>query len=97
MQPVPRLLGGLVPEKEELARLASPATHASSDDPPFLIMHGNQDPLVPWQQSEILNTLLEDKGVDSTMVIVPDHGHAFFKEPWQLQLVADFFKRTLVN
>lgn len=95
MQPIPRLLGGMVSDKKELARLASPATHVSADDPPFLIMHGDQDPLVPYQQSEILDGLLEKKGVDSTLVIVPGHGHGFFREPTQLQHVTDFFLRTL--
>jgi acetyl esterase/lipase len=33
---------------------ASPATYASRDDPPFLILHGTGDPLVPHHQSEVL-------------------------------------------
>jgi dipeptidyl aminopeptidase/acylaminoacyl peptidase len=33
---------------------ANPATYASRDDPPFLILHGTGDPLVPHHQSEVL-------------------------------------------
>ncbi len=95
MQTIPRLLGGLVTEKKALARLASPASHVTKDDPPFLIMHGDADPLVPHQQSELLHGLLVKAGVDSTLVIVPGHGHGFFKEAEQLQFVKDFFERAL--
>ncbi len=97
MQPIPRLLGGTVQDKPKLAKQASPVTYVSSDDPPFLIMQGNADPLVPWQQSQLLHQLLERAGVDSTLVIVDGAGHGFFKEPHQLELVQEFFKQHLIK
>jgi len=36
------------------------------DDPPFLICHGGQDPLVPPNQSELLDRALRDAGVSVT-------------------------------
>src|SRR5208282_1821342 len=44
--PVSKLLGGPVSENKEKAEKASPVTYVGKDDPPFLIMHGDKDPLV---------------------------------------------------
>lgn len=49
-----KLLGGAVLENLELAAKANPITHVTSNDPPFLIVHGDKDPVVPIQQSELL-------------------------------------------
>ena len=37
---------------EQIARQISPVYHVTPDDPPTLIIHGDQDRLVPLQQSE---------------------------------------------
>ena len=71
------LLGGSIEEKRELAILASPVTHVSEDDPPFLIMHGDQDPVVPLSQSEVLQGALTDAGVESTLEVIKGAGHGF--------------------
>jgi acetyl esterase/lipase len=73
--PESKLLGGPVQEKKELAAKANPVTYASKDDPPFLIIHGDKDPLVPHRQSEMLADALKSAGVDVTLVIVPGAGH----------------------
>jgi acetyl esterase/lipase len=59
----------------KLAKLASPITHATSDDPPFLIMHGDLDDLIPPQQSLALQDALLTAGVDSTYIVVKGAGH----------------------
>jgi acetyl esterase/lipase len=64
---VERLLGGPVDEHRELARAASPVNHASSDDPPFLILHGTADPEVDISQSRALYQALRAAGVDATL------------------------------
>ena len=45
------LLGGQPEEKEELAKLASPVYHLDANDPPMLLLHGDQDPQMPINQS----------------------------------------------
>ncbi|WP_206293298.1 alpha/beta hydrolase [Humisphaera borealis] len=45
------LLGGQPSEKPELARLASPVFHVDANDPPLLLLHGDQDPQAPINQS----------------------------------------------
>jgi acetyl esterase/lipase len=72
---VSKLLGGTIAAKEDAARSASPVTYATKDDPPFLIIHGTQDPDVPLQQSETLDAALKKAGVDSTLVKVEGGGH----------------------
>jgi acetyl esterase/lipase len=72
---VSKLLGGPPREKKELATAANPITHASKDDPPFLIIHGDKDPLVPLSQSEILLDALKKAGVEAELIVIKDGGH----------------------
>ena len=53
----------------------------TKDDPPFLIVHGDKDPLVPHNQSEILCDALKKAGVEATLYTVPGGGHGGFKDP----------------
>lgn len=73
--PVTRLLGGDTGEKKLLAESATPQTHITKDDPPFLIFHGDQDKLVPVKQSEDLHAALTKSGVSSELVVVKGAGH----------------------
>lgn len=73
--PVTRLLGGTTGDKKELATLGNPITHISKKTPPFLIIHGDKDTLVPVSQSELLSEALKKEKVDSTLVVVPGAGH----------------------
>jgi acetyl esterase/lipase len=55
---------------------ASPITYITPDDPPFLILHGDKDGVVPLEQAKILDKKLKEAGVPSTLVIIQggDHG-----------------------
>jgi acetyl esterase/lipase len=61
---------------QEIGRRISPISHASADDPPVLIFHGDKDWLVPLQQSETLAEKLKRAGVEVKLVVKPgaDHG-----------------------
>jgi hypothetical protein len=52
--PESKLKGAPIREKRELARTAIPLTHIDQQDPPFLILHGDNDQLVPLGQSVVL-------------------------------------------
>lgn len=71
-----KLLGGTVQERPKLARAASPMTYVSPDDPPFLIVHGDADPIVPVTQSEIFVAALREAGVPVKLHVVKGAGHA---------------------
>lgn len=92
---IAKLVGGPLSQRQDVARQSSPATYISQDDAPFLIMHGDQDPLVPLEQSETFHRLLTESNVRSNLITIEGAGHAFFTEPEQLQHVVDFFLDTL--
>lgn len=58
------------------ARVASPLTYVKEGAPPFLILHGDIDRVVPVEQSRLLDAALRGAGVASRLVIVAgaDHG-----------------------
>lgn len=91
------LLGGSPSEKPELGRAASPITHVSGGDPPFLIMHGDRDSLVPISQSEKLASELKSAGVKVKMKVVENAGHAGreWARPEVLETVRKFFDEHL--
>jgi len=72
-----RLLGGAPSEVKEKAVQASPITYVSKDDPPFLIVHGDRDPMMPRAQSEIFRDSLKNAGVEVKLKVVGSAGHGF--------------------
>ena len=56
---------------------ASPIHRISADDPPFLIIHGEEDRLVPISQGESFYEALVAAGVDAEFVPVANAGHGF--------------------
>ena len=95
--PVTLLLGGTPAEVPETARLASPVSHVTADDPAFLIAHGTEDPLVPVAQSRLLDDRLRAAGVESTLVILEGAGHGgpTFQTAELQEKVLSFFERHL--
>jgi acetyl esterase/lipase len=71
------LFGGPLNEKEAVARQASPVTHVTADDPPFLIMHGTQDNTVNIRQAERLYEAQRQTGASTIFVKVEGGGHGF--------------------
>lgn len=69
-------IGSPVFSNEQL-EIASSVTYISQDDPPFLILQGDRDQLVPLEQSQILYDRLTAAGVPATLVIVRNAGHGF--------------------
>jgi acetyl esterase/lipase len=95
--PEARLLGGPVQEKRDLAGTANPLTYIDKNDPPFLIMHGNNDQLVPLGQSVILAKALIDAGVEVTMKTIAGAGHEGpqFRNAESQRLIEEFLSRNL--
>jgi len=92
------LLGGRVGKKRGLAALGSPLTHVTADDAPFLIVHGDRDPLVPLAQSVRLYRALKAAGVSSDLHIIEGASHgglSFLARPERKRLVA-FLRRHLM-
>jgi acetyl esterase/lipase len=94
--PEAKLLGGPVAENQDRAARASPITYVSRDDPAFLIVHGDEDPTVPINQSQLLHAALEQAGVETHFHTIEAAGHGQgFGGPEIEPLVGGFFDRVL--
>ena len=93
--PESRLVGGPIQERKDAARSASPMTYVSSDDPPFLLIHGTDDPLVPYDQSERFLAALEEEGVDAMLIKVQGGGHGGFRSSELDRRIRLFFDKRL--
>jgi acetyl esterase/lipase len=55
---------------------ASPITHVTPDDPPFLLIHGERDELVPVEQSQLMYEQLLRANVPVQIIVVQNAGHS---------------------
>lgn len=93
--PESKLIGGPVQKMPDEVRQADPITYVTKDDPPFLIVHGDMDPVVPHNQSELLLVALEKAKVPVTLYTVKDGGHGGFQDPEVDKLVSTFFAENV--
>jgi acetyl esterase/lipase len=57
---------------------ASPIQHVSSSAPPFFVLHGDRDPIVPSVQAQLFSTALRDGGAETVCrAELPNAAHAF--------------------
>ncbi len=91
------LLGGPPEEQAELARSASPVFHVDASDPPLLLLHGDQDPQMPINQSHELHGVYKAQGlpVDFEVVHGARHGGAQFFDAERTALVRAFLDEHL--
>lgn len=92
--PLSLLLGGPATAKSALATQASPTTYVSSTSPPFLIVHGAADTIVPTSQSQELADKLKAAGVPTELYILPGTGHDIEKGA-NIELARQFFIKQL--
>lgn len=89
------LIGAPLQDRKDLAKAASPISYVTKDDPPFLILHGTEDPLVPFNQSERLAAALKSAGVECLFVPVTGAGHGGFRNPEVGKRIGQFFDKYL--
>jgi acetyl esterase/lipase len=73
--PEAKLIGGAVMENKDKAVRVNSITYVSKDDPAFLIMHGDKDPTVPINQSQLLFAALKQAGVSAHFHTIHGAGH----------------------
>ena len=95
--PESRLIGGAIQENVEKVGRANPIKFVTKDAPPFLIVHGEQDPLVPCHQSELLYEALKRAGSDVTFYKIGGAGHGSpeFNTDMMRAAVQAFFDKHL--
>lgn len=92
-----RLLGAQPDENEAAAKLASPVFQVDASDPPLLMLHGDQDPQMPINQSHELQGQYERHGLESQLIVVHGaaHGGDVFFAPQNTERVAAFLDAHL--
>ncbi|MFN4227198.1 MAG: alpha/beta hydrolase fold domain-containing protein [Candidatus Ratteibacteria bacterium] len=86
------LFGENIENLEENLKKASPAYQVNKNCPPFLIMHGDKDNVVPYIQSSILYNKLKENGVPVVLVKIKDAGHGIGFGESALEFVESFFE-----
>ncbi|MBS1718477.1 MAG: alpha/beta hydrolase [Armatimonadetes bacterium] len=69
-------------------RAASPLYHVTKDSAPMLIFHGEDDEVVPIQQSIDMVAAYGAVGVPCRFISLPKEGHGFTMEAWPTVLSA---------
>jgi acetyl esterase/lipase len=93
--PESQLVGGPIQEHPARVAAANPITYVSAKAPPFLIVHGELDPLVPHHQSELLVAALERAGVPVTFYTAKGAGHGGFTDPVVAEMTRAFLAQHL--
>lgn len=93
--PESQLIGGPIQENKAKTARANPVVYVSPDDPPFLIVHGDSDPLVPHHQSELLAAALVEAGIPPIFYTVKGGGHGGFKDPAVPAMTREFLDKAL--
>ncbi|TFV49562.1 alpha/beta hydrolase [Blastococcus sp. TF02A_35] len=94
-----RLLGVEdVRDARDAAVAASPVTHVRPGAPPFLLVHGDRDGLVPSTHSRDLHRALRAEGADATLWLLhgANHEDPAFDSPASLAAVGAFLRQHLV-
>jgi acetyl esterase/lipase len=82
------LLGTESPSEKQLAE-ASPIRQVSKDVPPTLILHGDQDRTVPYEQAVAFRDALAKKGVKAELFTAQGKSHGWFNRGEDLRITLD--------
>lgn len=89
------LLGGNYEEKHAEAVAASPVTHVTKDDPPFITFQGTKDQRVAFLHAEAIHAALQKAGVPTLLVPITDGGHGSVSHPEVIKRGQQFIGKTL--
>lgn len=95
--PEAQLIGGAILENKDKAARANPIAYVTKDDAPFLIVHGDADKLVPYNQSELLEAALKKANVPVSFYTVKGGGHGGFNDPKIGQMTVEFLAKHLLK
>lgn len=96
---IEQFMGCPYEENEEIWRRASPLYHVSPTDAEFMIVHGDNDDVVPILQSIELDAALKSVGVNSDLRVYEGEAHGFSDEAWiSLRVeILEFLQSRLLN
>ncbi|ASN19969.1 alpha/beta hydrolase [Arthrobacter sp. YN] len=97
LQPNQMLVGGS--DDPALMAAASPLSYVTADAPPFLLVHGDSDGMVPHAQTDLLAAALQEAGVEHQVITIKGADHAFVGAENDVDAIlasaVNFFTRTL--
>lgn len=71
------VMDALLGEEQQMRHEASPMQLITGSEPPFLILHGTNDPTIPIAQSQRFYDALKAAGVDAQFYAIPGGVHGF--------------------
>jgi acetyl esterase/lipase len=81
--------------RKQLGREISPAFFITAKLPPTLIIHGDADKLVPYQQAELFVKKAKDAGATARLINRPGKAHGWPELGADVQLLAGWFDEHL--
>lgn len=80
-----------------LAPSISPILFVSEDDPPTLLVHGTDDPSIPFRNSERMLEALKEQNVPAELLVLQGAGHGFRGEDRQraIEALVAWFEKHL--
>lgn len=98
--PESEFMGAPIGEIPELVRLANPCTYVNKDMPPFMIVHGTSDRIVPVEQSVKLAETIKEIACEDRVTLylaegAPHHGRIWWHEEWVADMCFDYLDRLL--
>jgi acetyl esterase/lipase len=84
-------------KRREIGKKISPLYHVSKDSAPTLIVHGDQDKLVPIQQAEVFIARMKEAGVPAELVVKKGVAHGWAGMDRDLAFLGDWFDKYLAR
>jgi acetyl esterase/lipase len=92
-------LGDKVDDKS-FREAVSPLSYVKKTSPPVFIVHGNADPIIPYQQSVALHEKLDQSGVYNVFITVDGGGHGGFDKEKKTEIsraLKEFLSKTIFS
>lgn len=80
-----------LPDQQELARIVSPVTWVRKNVPPVITVHGDNDPVVPYDHGVDITKQLRNAGADAEMIPVYQGAHGNFTPEQNADIFAQVF------
>jgi acetyl esterase/lipase len=95
--PESKLLGAPAIHVPARAMAASALYYVDGNEPPFLLLHGDIDVMIPIQQAYDLHAALVAEGVDATLIEATGYGHELCMRMDYLGEILDFLDANLTQ
>jgi acetyl esterase/lipase len=81
----------------EITKKVSPITHVTAESAPTLLIHGDEDKLVPLQQSEVMLAKLKEVGVPVELIVKKGAGHGWTTIVLDIDSCIEWFDKYLAK